>query len=80
MGSGAEDGDLVVVQTGKGEVVEATGSDPIGAVEGRHVGSSIWQVCADDGFDAIVSEQEIPDDSVGLFSSGEEIFGGRCDF
>ena len=75
---GAEDGDLIVVCSAQGEVVEAARGDPVRAVERRHVGAAQGEIAADDRLHLVIAKDEIAHDSIGFLAPGQlGLCGGR---
>ena len=72
--------ELVVGGAAEGEVVEATGADAVGAVEGAHVGAAVGLVAGDDGFDFVAAEDEVTADAIGFFATGEFGFAAEIGF
>ena len=68
-----KDRQLVVFASSKAKVVQATRGNSVGSPEGSHVRFTVVRRSADQAFDCLVSDHEVPDDSVGFFALGQKI-------
>jgi hypothetical protein len=72
LAEGTKDDELVVVGPAEGQIIKAARRNPIGSIEGAHVGPAQGSVVGDHQFDVPIAENEIPENAVGLLAAREE--------